>query len=215
MKIPPRLLFVVQLLATIVSSFTQIGLLNWMLANIPDICTPEAMNGFTCPIAKVHYNGSILWGVIGPVRFFGQDALYRPLIWAFLVGTLAPVAVWTLGQRGNKDFWSKVNLPVIFSSLSWIPPASGLNFSVWAIVCFTFNHHIMRRYNDWWKKYNMTLSAALDSSVAMGVVIIFFGVLYPGLMSGFSWWGTEIYKEVSTNSQLILANEYSSVSLQC
>lgn len=200
MKIPPRILFNVQLSATLISSFTQLGVLNWMLSNIRGICTSEAVNGFTCPLAKVHFNGSILWGIIGPVRFFGYDALYRPLIWAFLVGAVAPICIWIIGKRGNKKFWSKVNLPIIFGSLSWIPPASGLNFSVWAIICFIFNYRIMRRYNAWWKKYNMTLSAALDSGVALGVVIIFFGVYYPGWLDNFHWWGTEIYKQVSWKS---------------
>ena len=40
----------------------------------------------------------------------------------------------------------------------------------------------------------MTLSAALDSGLAFGLVTVFFGFVYPGLMEGFKWWGTEIYK---------------------
>ncbi|KAK8430960.1 OPT family small oligopeptide transporter [Phyllosticta citricarpa] len=196
MKIPPRLLFMLQLVATLVSSLTQIGVLNWMLANIPGICTPEALNGFTCPIARVHFNGSILWGVVGPARFFGEGALYRPLVWAFLIGTIAPIGVYLLGRHQKRSIWRKVNLPVLFGSLSWIPPATGLNFSVWALVCWLFNDVIRRRKTAWWKKYNMTLSAALDSGVAVGVVVVFFGVIYPGWMKGFSWWGTEVYKQV-------------------
>lgn len=43
----------------------------------------------------------------------------------------------------------------------------------------------------------MTLSAALDSGLAFAVVVIFFAFIYSGWMSGFTWWGTEIYKEVS------------------
>ncbi|KAK7611128.1 OPT family small oligopeptide transporter [Phyllosticta paracitricarpa] len=195
MKIPPRLLFMLQLVATLVSSLTQIGVLNWMLANIPGICTPEALNGFTCPIARVHFNGSILWGVVGPARFFGEGALYRPLVWAFLIGTIAPIGVYLLGRHQKRSIWRKVNLPVLFGSLSWIPPATGLNFSVWALVCWLFNDVIRRRKTAWWKKYNMTLSAALDSGVAVGVVVVFFGVIYPGWMKGFSWWGTEVYKQ--------------------
>ncbi|OCL08189.1 OPT-domain-containing protein [Glonium stellatum] len=195
MKIPPRILFTLQLSATVVSSLTQIGVLNWMLAFIPGICTPEAINGFTCPIARVHFNGSILWGVVGPRRFFGPGALYRPLVWAFLVGAVAPIGVWLLGRRNRKSVWRKVNFAVVFGSLSWIPPATGLNFSVWAVVCWIFNHEIRKRKTAWWEKYNMTLSAALDSGLAVGVVVIFFGVVYPGWMSGFSWWGTEVYKQ--------------------
>lgn len=199
MKIPPRLLFSVQMVATLVSSLTQIGVLNWMFRNISGICTPEAMHGFTCPIARVHFNGSILWGVIGPQRFFGATELYRPLVWAFVIGAVAPpmlwaVWKWTGGRKGNWAWLRKVSLPVAFGSLSWIPPATGLNFSAWAVVCFIFNDYLRRRANAWWGKYTMTLSAALDASLAFGLVVIFFGFVYPGWMEGFKWWGTEIYK---------------------
>lgn len=169
-----------------------------MLATIPGICTAEAISGFTCPIARVHFNGSILWGVVGPERFFGPGALYRPLIWAFLIGAVAPIVVWILGRRGGKKtIWRKVNLPVLFGSISWIPPATGLNFSVWAVVCWVFNDVIRRRKREWWKKYTMTLSAALDSGLAVGVVVVFFGLLYPGWdwVRGMKWWGTEVYKQ--------------------
>lgn len=126
MKVPPKLLFKVQMVATLVSSVTQIGVLNWMFYHVPNICTPEAINGFTCPIARVHFNGSILWGVVGPRRFFGEGAIYRPLVWAFLVGFIAPVIIWLVGRRRvHGSVWRKINLPVLFGSLSWIPPATG------------------------------------------------------------------------------------------
>ncbi|KAL8996998.1 MAG: hypothetical protein Q9188_006433 [Gyalolechia gomerana] len=197
MKIPPKLLFQVQMLATLVSSFTQVGVLNWMFAKIPSLCSPDAINGFSCPLARVHFNGSILWGVVGPQRFFGPGALYRPLIWFFLVGAIAPIIVFVIGRRKPLiSVWRKINLPVLFGSLSWIPPATGLNFTSWAVVCFIFNSLIRRRRPEWWGKYTMTLSAALDSGLAIGVVVIFFGVLFPGWMKGFTWWGTEVYKQV-------------------
>ena len=198
MKIPPKLLFQVQMFATLISSFTQIGVLNWMFANIPSLCQPDAINGFSCPLARVHFNGSILWGVVGPRRFFGSGALYHRLIWFFLVGAVAPMVVFAIGRkRPMNSTWRKINLPVLFGSLSWIPPATGLNFSVWAVVCFIFNSVIRKRKAEWWGKYTMTLSAALDSGLAIGVVVIFFGIIFPGWMKGFTWWGTEIYKQVS------------------
>ena len=208
MKIPPRILFNLQLSATIISSLTQIGVLNWMLAYIPGICTPQAINGFTCPIARVHFNGSILWGVVGPARFFGPNSLYRPLIWAFLIGAIAPIGLWLIARNNRRSILRKVNLAVVFGSLSWIPPATGLNFSVWAIVCYVFNYEIKNRKRAWWRKYNMTLSAALDSGLAVGVVVIFFGVVFPGWMSGFKWWGTEVYKQVSCIYLFVLLSIY-------
>ncbi|KAI1107756.1 OPT-domain-containing protein [Jackrogersella minutella] len=195
MKIPPRVLFSVQMVATIISSITQIFVLNWMFANVPGICTSSAINGFTCPIARVHFNGSILWGVVGPAEFFGPNATYRPLVWCFLIGAVAPIPLWLYGRNKKNSIVRKINLPVLFGSLSWIPPATGLNFSVWALVCYIFNYLIKRRATAWWAKYTMTLSAALDSGLAFGIVIVFFGFIYPGWMDGFSWWGTEVYKQ--------------------
>ncbi|KAI0185477.1 OPT oligopeptide transporter protein-domain-containing protein [Xylaria flabelliformis] len=195
MKIPPRILFSVQMVATIISSVTQITVLNWMFRNVPGICTPSAINGFTCPIARVHFNGSILWGVVGPAEFFGPNATYRSLVWCFLIGAVAPVPLWLYARRRKGSIVRKINLPVLFGSLSWIPPATGLNFSVWAVVCYIFNYLIKNRANAWWAKYTMTLSAALDSGLAFGIVVVFFGFIYPGWMDSFSWWGTEVYKQ--------------------
>jgi OPT family oligopeptide transporter len=197
MGIPAKLLFKLQIICTIISSFTQIGVLNWMLTNIPAICTPDAPNGLTCPLARVHFNGSVLWGVIGPHRFFAVGEIYHPLVWAFLAGAIAPIIPWYLSRRpGAQDWLGKVNFPVLFGSLSWIPPATALNFSVWFAMCYTFNHRIKKLYHAWWSKYTMTLSAALDSGLAVGAVVIFFGLVYPGFVDGFKWWGTEVYKQV-------------------
>ncbi|KAI9050672.1 hypothetical protein LZ554_005827 [Drepanopeziza brunnea f. sp. 'monogermtubi'] len=194
MKIPPRTLFTVQVAATVVSSCTQILVLNWMFANVPNICTPEAANGFVCPFARVHFNGSILWGAVGPMEFFGPNATYHSLVWAFPIGAIAPIMLWLYARNRKGSIVRKINLPVLLGSLTWIPPATGLNFSVWALVCYLFNHVIKRRAGKWWAKYTMTLSAALDSGLAFGVVVVFFGFVYPGLMEGFTWWGTEVYK---------------------
>lgn len=85
MKVPPRILFSVQMVATIISSVTQIVVLNWMFHNVPGLCTSEALNGFTCPIARVHFNGSILWGVVGELIF---DSFPHKTISLLFVGYL-------------------------------------------------------------------------------------------------------------------------------
>ncbi|KAF4592495.1 OPT oligopeptide transporter [Ophiocordyceps camponoti-floridani] len=195
MKIPPRLMFIVQVVATLVSSLTQIGVLNWMFANVKGLCTADAVNGFTCPIARVHFNGSILWGVVGPAEFFGRDAIYRALVWCFPLGFLLPIPLWLYARNRKGSPVGKVNLPVLLGAMSWIPPATGLNFSVWALVCYLFNYVLRRRANAWWAKYTMTLSAALDSGLAFGILVVFFAFVYPGWMAGFHWWGTDVYKQ--------------------
>ncbi|CAK7198806.1 hypothetical protein SEUCBS139899_001472 [Sporothrix eucalyptigena] len=195
MKIPPRILFKVQMVATIVSSVTQIAVLNWMFGNIPGLCTSEALNGFICPIARVHFNGSILWGVVGPGEFFGPNAIYRPLVWCFLIGAIAPIPLWLYSRHRRDSIVRKINLPILLGSLGWIPPATGLNFSVWALVCYLFNHLVKRRATAWWAKYTMTLSAALDAALASGIVVVFFAFIYSGLTANFHWWGTEVFQQ--------------------
>ncbi|PFH58232.1 hypothetical protein XA68_13995 [Ophiocordyceps unilateralis] len=195
MKIPPRIMFLVQVVATLVSSLTQIGVLNWMFANVAGLCTSDAVNGFTCPIARVHFNGSILWGVVGPGEFFGNRAIYRALVWCFPLGAILPLPLWLYARRRRDSLVRKINLPVLLGAMSWIPPATGLNFSVWALVCYLFNFLLRRRANAWWAKYTMTLSAALDSGLAFGILVVFFAFVYPGWMSGFHWWGTDVYKQ--------------------
>ena len=43
----------------------------------------------------------------------------------------------------------------------------------------------------------MILSAALDAGLAFSLLVVFFAFIYPGWMDGFSWWGTEVFKQVS------------------
>lgn len=87
-------------------------------------------------------------------------------------------------------------LPFLKTSNMSPPKQTGLNISSWAIVCFIFNHILRRRAREWWGKYTMILSAALDTGLAFGLVVVFFGFKYPGWMDGFTWWGTEVYKQV-------------------
>ncbi|KAF3916392.1 hypothetical protein ABW21_db0206769 [Orbilia brochopaga] len=195
-KIPPRTLFAVQMVATAVGAMVQVGVLNWMFTAVPGICTADAMSGFTCPLARVHFNGSVLWGVVGPDRFFGRGELYRPLVAAFGIGLLAPVGVYMYGKATGTNV-RRVSLPVVFGSLSWIPPATGLNFSTWGVVCWVMNSWIRRRRGDWWRKYRMVLSAGLDTGLAVGVGVVFFAVVWPqwSWSANWRWWGTEVYKE--------------------
>ena len=57
MKIPPRTMFMSQVVATTFSCFIQIMVLNYALKNIPDVCTPMQTDHFTCPGGRVFFSG--------------------------------------------------------------------------------------------------------------------------------------------------------------
>jgi OPT family oligopeptide transporter len=75
MKIPPRLVFIGQIVGSVVALFSTIIAREWALDNIPDICKPHQKSFFTCPNLDTYLNSSILWGGIGPKRFFSPGAM--------------------------------------------------------------------------------------------------------------------------------------------
>ncbi|KAF2299990.1 hypothetical protein GH714_006575 [Hevea brasiliensis] len=77
MKIPPKSMFIVQFVGTIASSTVYFATAWWLLSTVDNICIPELLpegSPWTCPGDGVFYNASIIWGVVGPLRMFGNLA---------------------------------------------------------------------------------------------------------------------------------------------
>ncbi|KAF9466766.1 OPT oligopeptide transporter [Collybia nuda] len=197
MKVPPRSMFIAQVLAAAVAGTTQLGVQAWMFTNIPNICDPHQKNGFICPSTEVFGTASIIWGVIGPARQFSKGQVYYALTFFFLVGFACPLIAYLISLKYPNSWIRYVNFPVIFSGTGLIPPASAVNYVPWAIVGFIFQYVLRRRHFAWWTKYNYVLSAALDSGVAVMAILIFFILQYPkngtiGADTIQVWWGNTV-----------------------
>ncbi|QRV95861.1 OPT oligopeptide transporter protein [Ceratobasidium sp. AG-Ba] len=198
MKIPPRPMFLAQVIATMIAGTVQLGVQSWMWTNVSGMCTPDQRDGFICPSTEVFGTASIIWGVIGPGLQFSKGQIYYGLVYFFLAGAVAPVIPWLIAKRYPTSFVKYINFPVIFNGTGLIPPASAINYVPWAIVGFIFQFIIRRRHFQWWAKYNYVLSAALDSGVAISIVVIFFCLQYPkngtiGATNIATWWGNTVY----------------------
>ncbi|KAK6133045.1 hypothetical protein DH2020_033200 [Rehmannia glutinosa] len=71
MKIPPKSMFIVQLVGTVVASSVYFSTSWWLLTTVEHICDTSLLpdgSPWTCPGDDVFYNASIIWGVIGPLR---------------------------------------------------------------------------------------------------------------------------------------------------
>ncbi|TFK38745.1 small oligopeptide transporter [Crucibulum laeve] len=197
MKVPPRPMFWGQVVATIVAGTVQLGVQAWMFTNIPNMCDPHQKDGFICPSTEVFGTASIIWGVIGPGLQFSKGQTYYPLVFFFLVGAVAPVIPWALSKKYPNSFLKYVNFSIIFNGTGLIPPATAINYVPWAAVGFTFQYLIRRRHFSWWTKYNYVLSAALDSGLAVSILVIFFALQFPkngtiGSTNIATWWGNTI-----------------------
>ncbi|GAV99171.1 oligopeptide transporter [Lentinula edodes] len=159
-KIPPRATFLVQLISTILASFVQVGVKQWIFAH-------------------VFFTASAVWGLIGPARQFGTGSIYHPHLYAIAIGAVLPIPFW-LWQRRYPGSWIRyMSTPVILNGVSAIPPATGINYSSWFAVGFIFQYLIRKRNFAWWAKFNYVTSAAFDCGTVISLIFIFFTLQFP------------------------------------
>lgn len=194
MKIPPRCMYMAQLVGTLVAGTVNLAVAWWMLDSIDNICDVEALHPdspWTCPKFRVTFDASVIWGLIGPERLFGAHGLYRNLVWLFLIGAILPVPVWVLSKIFPEKKWIPlINIPVISYGFAGMPPATPTNIASWIITGTIFNYFVFKYRKGWWQKYNYVLSAALDAGTAFMGVLLFFALQNEG--KNLNWWGTKI-----------------------
>ncbi|RHN58036.1 putative oligopeptide transporter, OPT superfamily [Medicago truncatula] len=192
MKIPPKSMFIVQLVGTLVASSVYFGTAWWLLTTIPHICDKSMLpdgSPWTCPGDEVFYNASIIWGIVGPKRMFTKDGIYPGLNWFFLIGLLAPVPVWLLARKyPNRKWIELVNMPIIIAGAKGIPPARSISYISWGVVGIFFNIYVYKKFKVWWARHTYILSAALDAGVAFMAVLLYFLLQSYGIF-GPAWWG--------------------------
>jgi OPT family oligopeptide transporter len=127
MHVPQRSMFTAQLVATLWSCLVQLGCIEWALGAIKGVCTKNATGFFTCAYVKTFYNASVIWGAIGPKHMFSGDAIYKELQWMWLVGFGLPFVIYGLARAFPKSFIRKLNAPLIFSCMGFVPPYSAMN----------------------------------------------------------------------------------------
>ncbi|KAG0013579.1 hypothetical protein BGZ81_000951 [Podila clonocystis] len=190
MKIPPRIMYMTQLLSTIIACIVNLATATWLINTRPNICTEEGYP-FTCRNTNTFYSAAVIWGAIGPARAFGNKdgALYAPVQWGFLVGAVLPLIFWLLARKFPNVGWLKlVHWPVLLAATSYMPPYLPYMYSNGLFVGFIFMF-LIRRYNyGWWTRYNYLTSAALDSGVAIASLVIYF-TLQNQEINFPEWWG--------------------------
>lgn len=193
MKIPPRSMFVVQSVGTIIAGTVNIAVAWWLLTTIENICQDQLLppnSPWTCPGDRVFFDASVIWGLVGPKRIFGQLGNYSALNWFFLGGAVGPLLVWLLHKAFPKQQWIPlINLPVLLGATAAMPPATTLNFNSWIFVGILFNFFVFRYRKNWWQRYNYVLSAAMDAGLAFMGVLLYFSVSMED--KGLSWWGAD------------------------
>ncbi|KAF1967183.1 OPT family small oligopeptide transporter [Bimuria novae-zelandiae CBS 107.79] len=189
MKVPPKTAFTAQLVATIWASIVQVAVMNWTLGNIPNVCQRLQESNFTCPNGRAFFSSTIVWGVIGPDRMFGPGSIYSSIHYYWLIGAALPIIFYFLMRAAPKSPLRYLNAPVMLGAMGWLPPATPLSFSTWALWGLVFNYWIMRKWHGWWHKYNYITAAGLDAGLIISTIVIFFAITFKEY--SIPWWGNE------------------------
>ncbi|KAK7282920.1 hypothetical protein RIF29_12041 [Crotalaria pallida] len=199
MKIPPRSMFLVQTIGTIIAGTINVIVALWMLGSIPNICNTDLLppdSEWTCPGDRVFFGASVIWGLVGPWRIFGPKGNYSYLNLFFILGALGPIILWALLKAFPNQKWiGTIHLPVLLGATAIMPPASTVNFNSWLVVAIVFNYFVYKRYRNWWNKYNYVLSGALDAGMAFMLLLLYFALNMHG--TSLNWWGQSEHCELA------------------
>ncbi|KAJ1720344.1 hypothetical protein LPJ53_005023, partial [Coemansia erecta] len=199
MKIPPRQVLIYQVVGIIFSVVIQTCLFFWLIDHIPDMCRPEGYP-WVCRSTNLVYSASIIWNLIGPLKVFGEGSPYSPLLWGFLFGLFLPIPIYLLQRRfPSNNLLRNIYIPVILSGIVGLPPMPPVDFPMWFLFGFIFNFLIHRYWNMWWQRYNFTLSAGLDSGLALSGIFQFMALSQNGIK--LDWWGNQVEKQCPLSSQ--------------
>ncbi|CAL5369079.1 unnamed protein product [Camellia sinensis] len=192
MKIPPRTMFMAQVVGTLVSALVHLGTAWWLIETIPDICNRALLppgSPWTCPSDHVFYDASVIWGLIGPRRIFGDLGYYSAINWFFLVGAIAPLLVWLAHKAfPNQQCIRLVTMPVLLHAVASMPPATAVNYTSWIIIGFFSGFVAYRYYRSWWSRHNYILSGALDAGLAFMAVLFYLCLEMQNI--DLNWWGS-------------------------
>ncbi|KAL7747491.1 OPT superfamily [Sorochytrium milnesiophthora] len=180
MKIAPRHMFISQMYSQIVAVLVCYVTLqawcandehvDWVVHSKKYTKDPIAKNWSSAAGYQTYFSASLLWGALGPKRFFINS--YGPLvIAAFLSGIVLPV-ICKLGYEfvGGRIPWALINAPILFN----ITPPGGNNGGALSqiISSLIFQFFLYRYRTKWWQRYNYVLSVAFDVATALVTIFV-------------------------------------------
>ncbi|KAL6606552.1 hypothetical protein ACP70R_042205 [Stipagrostis hirtigluma subsp. patula] len=194
MKIPPRTMFMAQVMGTLIAASVCLGTTWWLMDTIPNMCDIEllpANSPWTCPHDHVFYDASVIWGLIGPRRIFGDMGTYSAVNWFFLGGAIAPLLVWFAHKAFPAHKWIlHINMPVMMGTTALMPPGTAVNYTTWILIAFLSGYVVYKYRRVWWERHNYLLSGALDAGLAFMAVLLY---LCLGLENNsLKWWGNDL-----------------------
>lgn len=153
MKIPPRVTFCAQIVATVILAVVSSLSYNFIMS-IHDICTADAAFHFTCPYQTSFYTATIFWGVLSPKKLYGPGQRYNPMLLGFPLGAIIVIVYWLLRRKFHRSTFLRQVHPVVLAMgpVSYAAPFNlAYNLGNLYVNLISFQY-IRKRYLAFWSK---------------------------------------------------------------
>ncbi|KAI8615149.1 OPT oligopeptide transporter protein-domain-containing protein [Chytriomyces sp. MP71] len=181
LKVPPRMMFVVQLASSVLGSIVSTAVAIWLCDTLTmqneqplgAILDRFSNSGWSGVQYRVFLSEGLIWGAIGSSDFLGAySSPYFKMLLGFAIGFFLPIVPYLLHKAYPNSFWHLVNIPLIF-----VFPAQvgGLRSDLVTplLVAILFNYFIRVYRTAWWRKFAYMTSAAFDAGSGLTLLIIF------------------------------------------
>lgn len=193
MHIPPRTVFFSQIFGSVLGIPINYGVIRWVLSTKFDYLSgakKDPLNQWTGQSLVSSNTLGVQYAVIGPSRMFAQH-IFRPLPWAFLVGAVAPLLLYTLHHFFPKSklkfhLW---NTTIFFSGLSVFYGNLSTGYFSSFVGGFIAMYWFFRYRFKIWKRYNYIVAAAFDAAFNLNMLLIFLFFGSGKQISMPNWWG--------------------------
>ncbi|ORX95574.1 hypothetical protein K493DRAFT_282725 [Basidiobolus meristosporus CBS 931.73] len=193
MHIPPRATFFSQIWGNIIGIPINYLVIRWVIDTkrpYLDGTEKDPLNQWTGQNPTSYNNSAVQYGLVGPARLF-QLSMYSPLLWGFLLGVLAPIAVYLLHKKFPKlrfDLWNVTifssYMEVFYGNVSTGPLSQFIGGFVCMFYFFRYRH-------ETWKKYNYLVGAAADTGYNLSLLCIFLFFSAFKTVAMPYWWGND------------------------
>jgi len=186
-KIPPRAMFTAQLFSTVLGAVISTITACAFVESFGTTSVPKSVNYPTGIEYNVNNLGTqwnlsgydtfmsagVIWGAIGPARFFGPGSPYFKSLLGFAVGLVLPVIPWLLHKCQPDSIWHLINVPLIIGMPIGIDNSNSTYITP-LLVAIIVNFYIKKYRHTWWKKYAYVMSSAFDNGSALAALVVLF-----------------------------------------
>ncbi|OLY83417.1 Oligopeptide transporter 5 [Smittium mucronatum] len=177
MKLPPRQVFFIQTLGTLVALITSFFTVVVISKVAPDLCTSNSAE-WSCSRIQSVFTASSIWGLFGPSELFSFGREYSSIWYSVILGAVAPVVTFFLSKKYPGTWVSYIHAPVIFISASKFPPFPAAPLFTAMIIAFIFNFWVYRYRQSWWANYNYLLNCGIEVGTIITSTIIVIITIY-------------------------------------